>query len=362
MSTITTEAELDRQADEAVRGTRHRVGIYGWSPGSGGVHFHRMAEPLRVAAQYGVHAFTGVELQDQFLSEVDHVLAHTIHGERETNAWHQLAALDSHKLIIDIDDWMWQPDTKTFQGHYTPEVLDRLYSNIRRAHVVTTPSPLIAEHLTRYNRNVWLLPNTVPAWLLDWQMPAREHPTIGYQGSPSHLRDFTSSTEIAIGRFLVDHPDWRLRVYGQTDVQAVRITEGGTLGRVGTILDDASRIEQIPWQRSIGAYYRSLSIDIGIGPLRDTAFNRAKSSLRAVEYAALGIVACLPDLPPYRGWVYEGVTGRLVHSGQSLRRVLSELAELDPAQRTVMSKQARALAGRWTTEANIEKWVEAWQS
>jgi hypothetical protein len=147
-----------------------------------------------------------------------------------------------------------------------------------------------------------------------------------------------------VSKFLARHPDWRIHLYGAfTEVEGPR-----------------DRVSVTPWQ-PIGDYYRSMSFDVGIGPLASTAFNRAKSSLRAVEYAALGIVAVLPDMPPYRGWVHDGTTGRLVHSHQTLSGVLAEVAA-DDDHRTKMATAARELALHWTTEASIGKWVDAWAS
>jgi hypothetical protein len=325
--------------------TTHRVGVYGWSPGTGGVHHHRIAEPLRVLAEYGNVAFTGDQLGDDILNQVDTVLAHTLHTEDATEGWQRLARLDSHRLVLDVDDAMWRPDWQPFKNAYTPEVLRRLYANVAAAHVVTTPSELIAEHLARHNHNVHVIHNTVPAWLVDHDMPSREHLTVGYQGSTHHVRDWPASQRTQLGLFLRDHPDWRCSVYGQD------APPGHT----------QTRITYHPWQGMIGDYYRSVSMDVGIGPLARTYFNMCKSSLRAIEYAALGIVAVLPDLPPYRGWVVDGGTGRLVHTHQTLRGVLAEVAA-HPQNLKAMSDNARGLARGWTTEARIMNWVTAWDS
>lgn len=342
---------MTQTQDATTTDTRHRTGIFGWSPQDGGVHYFRIAEPLRVLAEHGSHTVTGTDLTDATLAEVDHVLVHMIHDERNSEALETLARLDTHKIIYDCDDAMWEPDWHVFKDHYGPAELARFYRNVSLAHVVTTPSPVIAEHLCQYNRNVWVLPNTIPAWLTEHTMPARHAPTIGYQGSPSHARDFTSPIERGLSRFLLDEPDWRLHLYG-----------GIQVGGAGILAD---RIDTFPWVGKTGwpidDYWRALSFDVGIGPLRDTYFNRCKSSLRAVEYAALGIVACLPDLPPYRGWVEDGVTGRLIPPGRTLRGVLTEIAR-DTAGRITMAANARARAAAWTTEANIDKWVTAWAS
>lgn len=327
--------------------TRHRVGVYGWVPGSGGVRYFRVLEPLRVLADRAdCYVGSGVELDDDILNQCDTVLAHGLHGERESQAWRTLERSDSHRLVLDIDDWMWEPDYRPFRDHYTPEVLARLFDNVRRAHVVTTPTEVLADFLLGYNPNVHVVPNTVPEWLLGLPMPERDRPTIGYQGSPSHLRDWTSSYTAGVARFLAAHPDWGIHFYG---------LDPGELALV------ASSAKYTPWAGTVEEYYRTVSFDVGIGPLRPSRFNRAKSGLRAIEYAARGIVAVLPDLEPYRGWVEDGVTGRLVATHNTIRGVLTDVARDDDG-RAKMAAAARERAAGWTTEANLERWVRAWTS
>ena len=60
-------------------------------------------------------------------------------------------------------------------------------------------------------------------------------------------------------------------------------------GRPGTnclVLNETG--EPLPVPREYRARIRQLSFDVGVGPLRNTYFNRHKSSIRAVEYAATG--------------------------------------------------------------------------
>ncbi len=326
--------------------TEHRVGVYGWRPpGVGGVNHFRIVEPLRVLADMGVTAHHGPELDDAILSTVDTVLAHTLHTPVCTQAWQELARIGSHRLVLDVDDAMWRPDYHVFKTNYTPEVLERLYANLRVSHVVTCPTAPLAEHLAKYNPNVHVVPNTVPAWLVGHEMAARDHPTVGYQGSPSHVRDWPQSQVKQLARFLGLHPNWHLKLWGSRP--------GG--------FDHWPQVSWVPWQDSIGDYYRSMSMDVMIGPLAPTYFNRCKSGLRAIEAAALGIVAVLPDAPAYRDWVEDGVTGRLVRPWQTLSGVLAEVAA-DAHWRVKAAQNAREWAAGWTTEVNIGRWIEAWNS
>lgn len=52
--------------------------------------------------------------------------------------------------------------------------------------------------------------------------------------------------------------------------------------------------------------------DIGLAPLADTPFNRCKSSLKTLDYAALGLAVLASDIPVYRGSLADGPGGMLV--------------------------------------------------
>lgn len=350
-------------------------GLYGWHHGKGGVHWYRMAEPLRVSQRNGLRVGVGDRLDDDVCANFDTILVHMLWDEHSSEAWEKLAAGRMHRLIFDIDDAMWAPDYKPFADHYDDAVLQRVYRNIQLSHVVTTPSPHLADEVRHRtgHPNIHVVPNTVPEWLLRWRMPDRPYPldmagwrrrcaierppiVVGYQGSSSHIGDFSPTLLAWLAAWLDDGPPaWTLHFWGEHD------TTGWPAHRVG----------HTPWQDSVRAYYRSLSMDAGIGPLQATAFNRCKSSLRAVEYAALGIVPVLSALTPYIdqrtpggiGVVDHGETGVLVPAGnvRAWYDALWLVCE-DIDYRHALSRNAREAARRWTTEANLFRWVDAWNS
>jgi hypothetical protein len=322
------------------------VGVYAFSPGNGGVHHYRIAEPFRVLSDQGVRTATGKILTNEIVAHFDTILVHMLHYEHTLDAWEQLAAGGKTRLVLDVDDAMWAPDWEPFKKNYPPEAIKRLYRVAELAHVITTPSFVIAEHMEQFNRNVWVVPNTVPGYLLFQTPRDNRHPVVGWQGSASHQPDLTDSFMRQMSRFLVSTEPWKWKVWGY-DKKALppHLHEW---------------METVPWETNIKRYYRSLSMDIGIGPLKGSAFTDAKSSLRAVEYAALGIPAVLSDSPAYRGWVEDGRTGYLV-GPDDWYDALRSLA-LNPELRREMSFNARSKATGWTTETNYMRWVEAWNS
>jgi Glycosyl transferases group 1 len=325
--------------------TRPLPGVYGWTHGAGGVHWHRLAEPLRGAGMHYVATGLGIALDDDTLSQYDTVLCHMLHDPVNSQAWERLARIGHHRLVIDVDDAMWEPDWTPFDKHYGPDAIARLFRNVSLAHVVTTTTPALALRLAQYNRNVHVLPNTVPAWLLD--RPRPETRIIGYQGSPHHVTDWTPDISHALIQFMGAHPTWRAHFWGPKELC-------GWPERVGFT----------PWQARVSAYYGSMNAEIGLGPLADTPFNRAKSSLRFIEYAAMGIVPVLSDVGEYRAWVDDGRTGVLIPAGAPGTAWAGALADLasDPLARARISTEARDLAARWTTEARSAAWVHAWNS
>ncbi len=92
----------------------------------------------------------------------------------------------------------------------------------------------------------------------------------------------------------------------------------------------------------IGDYYRFVGgLDVGLAPLADTGFNRSRSDVKFVEYAAHGAVAVLQDLVPYQGAAEDRVNARFFAAPDDLVTTLADLAR-DPAQRARLRSAAYA--------------------
>jgi hypothetical protein len=329
------------------------VNIYGFSPVHGGGQWYRIREPLRGLAGLGHTTEFGDRLDEAIVRRHDTILVHLLHEETGALAWEYLYEAGQHRLVYDIDDNIWAWDEGTEHAEYwTRERQERAEVCMRRAHLVTTPSPVIAE-LVRYklklNDNVAVLPNYVPAYILNVERKLPDSFTVGYQGAPQRLHQSDlDEIQIELYEFLRLCPDARLHFYGQP-----KPLEGA-----GMFSD---RVDYTPWSPDIPAYYRALAqgVTVGIGPLRRSPFTAAKSGLRAAEFAGLGIPGIYSDAPPYRDWVNHRESGYLVRQIRDWRKYLIKLYR-SPDLVHRLGLVARATASGWTTEENAWKWEQAY--
>lgn len=101
--------------------------------------------------------------------------------------------------------------------------------------------------------------------------------------------------------------------------------------------------------------------DVGLVPLSDTPFNAAKSAIKTLDYAALGLAVLASDVPAYRGSLADGTGGMLVANAVDdwydalqflmrnprLRQTLSDGARTALAAEHTLSAQAPARRAEW---------------
>jgi len=101
--------------------------------------------------------------------------------------------------------------------------------------------------------------------------------------------------------------------------------------------------------------------DIGLAPLADTAFNRCKSAIKTLDYAALGLAVVASDVAAYRGSLADGPGGMLLPNrpeawfaglsrlvrDMELRRGLARGASAAFAAGGTLARQAEARRAAW---------------
>lgn len=101
-------------------------------------------------------------------------------------------------------------------------------------------------------------------------------------------------------------------------------------------------------------YHEMFSFDIGLVPLNDIPFNRAKSNLKGLEYACSGIPFVAQGLQEYEALAASGV-GRVAYTADDWRRHVTDLLDWSTRKREARENQ-RIVAEQWSIMARESEW------
>ncbi len=304
-----------------------------------GCGIYRICLPFDELREHGWQAGYGVTLATYDTAIVvcqrfDRPETGPIVASLKDNGFKVVYEIDDDPFSVDPVNWLAYP---AFERE---EVLQVIRDCATMADLVTVSTAPLAEVFAKFNPNVVVLPNCIPASLL--RMKRRKHKwlTIGWSGGASHSRDLAMIAQA--WRDVTDETGVRCHLQG---VDYRNIFRGG--------------FEYTDWTPDVRSYYRLLDFDIGLAPIADTPFGRCKSHIKALEYAALGIPVVASDCEAYRDFVIDGVTGFLVDTPDQWRTAMLTLVR-DERLRNEMSIQAKEQAARWTIEDNWQRWDSAY--
>lgn len=208
--------------------------------------------------------------------------------------------------------------------------------------VVTTSTPALAARYGTRAKHVHVIPNCVPAWYLEVERPTNPELVLGWAGT------------------VATHPD-DLDVMGPT-LQRLKRELPFTWSVIGESegVARAVGVEPVlqPWM-SLLDYPKGLgSLDVGVVPLALHEFNRAKSWLKGMEMAAVGVPFVAAPTDQYLSLAELGA-GLIAHKPRDWERLLRRLLT-DESFRTEQSARGREVASGWTVESNAWRWEEAW--
>lgn len=290
----------------------------------------RLIQPLhRLAADLDVTIATPQEALDM---RADLVITHR-HAIPDLAG---VAALTAHcraagmRLVYDLDDDLARlppdhADAAAFRGKAA--VVRRLLAEADAVWVSTPP-------LLSLRAGARLVPNGVDErlWLPDGPaIPARHGGPVRilFMGTATHAEDF-ALVRPTLARL---HAELGARI--RFDI--IGVTPQDDLPSwANRMLPEGAAGQSYPgfvnWISGMPGW------DIGIAPLTDTPFNRAKSALKAFDYAALGLAVLASDVP-----VYHGIPGirRVPNTEAAWFDALQHLIR-HPTQRAKLATEARA--------------------
>jgi glycosyltransferase involved in cell wall biosynthesis len=243
--------------------------------------------------------------------------------------------------VYEIDDLMDEiPEWSPQYAHYPRgcRAIRSIHEWMRACdHLIVSTEPLGRAYHAKTGT-----PWTVSANALDFSKWIRKDRSsdrlrIGWTGSTTHQKDLAEA-QYAVFRVLEEHPDVDLVMMGY---------DGGWKHRLAASPSSsdqalASRIDYYPWWADAASYPRAvadLRIDVAIAPLAKNAFNRCRSNVKLLEFAALGVPVVASAIEPYAE-IEDGVTGMLARDGNDFHRKLDRLVT-DEALRKKIGEAAR---------------------
>lgn len=206
--------------------------------------------------------------------------------------------------VYDIDDNLFEVPADLVDGQYyrAPERTGLLTRYLKSASLVRVYSTVLLERISPLNRHTLQIPA-----VLDWRLirTRRDAPgdkvKIVYATSRRDDHLFPIFTQ-ALQRVMRDY-DGRV--------------EAHFLGFQPVEFQGKPHIHFRKYSPNYDQYMRSFSssgYDIGLAPMVDDDFHRAKTNNKFREYGASGIAGIYSDVPLYSAWVENGKTGLLVEN------------------------------------------------
>lgn len=321
-----------------------------------GSAFYRLREPARVTDTLVVERLHEVGSADTVILNrpIEPGLSEQV----------RLWRAEGRTVIVDMDDdFDAVVPEHHIHGRYTTEAL---HAACEAANVVTCSTPALV-HRYGHGHGV-LLRNRVPESYLSVTRRSRtigmgisEAPDggtwVGWYGSlGTHPRD-PAMAGLAVGDVLNPHPETEFVYIGpEKDVPELERTFGLERPIRGLGYYSLNALPQILSE-----------FDVGIVPLELNPFNDAKSALKGLEFAAVGVPVVASPTPEYRRMARgNGAHGMrpacwLATSRAEWRNQLGKLVRF-PAWRAELAAHGRAWAATQTVEAHADDWRTVWYS
>jgi glycosyltransferase involved in cell wall biosynthesis len=200
------------------------------------------------------------------------------------------------RLIYDLDDDL----LSRHPAREAEEVIDgnrpKVRFLLREADIVTVSTPQLANRLQLLNPRIAVWENALDEALIP--EPVRETANrrvdVGYFGTHSHLQDLLAiveSLEAAVAERAV-----------RPSIEFCGLTNDP---RIGQLFSRSMAVSLRSPQGNYGAFHQMLAQEarwaVGLAPLLPGSFNRSKSDIKFLDYAAAGIPTVVSDVLPYAG-------------------------------------------------------------
>jgi hypothetical protein len=314
------------------------VSVVVYSPVPDASAFYRLTEPARV---------TGTRVTER-LPEVGDASTVVVNRPLDPGIAEQVRLWreEGRRVVVDMDDCF---DTVSvnhaIHGRYTTE---HLHSACKAASLVTCSTPALAERYGYGHAEV--LRNRIPAARLDVRRAGRREPVpwVGWYGSLASHPDDPRATGGGVGAAMAG-----------TDAEFVFIGPKDEGPQMAELIG-------VPEVKATGYYSMEglpavvAEFDIGLVPLDLSPFNAAKSALKGLEMAAVGVPVIASPTDEYRRLATAGAC--LTAASAADWRDLVGLMLHSKNTRHVQAERGYEWARTQTYEEHADGWRTAWYS
>lgn len=269
-------------------------------------------------------------------------------------SWGALKEFFKIPIVMDTDDNVQhvRPSNPGYQGYHPgSEAITWNKHGISKVFdAITVSTQNLVEFYKKYNPKIFHLANNLDVkWWDSFEKKQHEDGLIriGFIASAAHPEG-VRMVKSSLVSILKKHPNVRLLItnlykpiFDDTDVK--------------------EQVEAIPWIKleDWAKEYKALGLDIGIAPLTDNMFNRAKSNLRWLEYSVQKVPAVVSPVEAY-SCVRDGVDALVAKEKGDWETQLERLIT-DPDLRKKIGEAAyERVSTEFNIDLNIEKWLNVY--
>ncbi len=241
-------------------------------------------------------------------------------------------------VVFSLDDWLLElPRYNPFSKTNYPDMARRVRYALDHCDRLIVPTRRLAEYYARFVSDIRVVPNRIPRALIRApRQPRQGKLRVGWAGAPQHAGDL----------------DWLAPVVQQTGEHCRWVFFGQKPAGLA-----AGACEFHP-AVGLKAYFEKLAgldLDLAVAPLSDNPFNRAKSPLKLLEYASLGLPVVCSDCEAYR----DAPALKLGNDAALWVRELVRLAEQPDTRADLAAGLRQWLEDNHVLEDHLDEWGRA---
>lgn len=325
------------------------MNIIAWGNSTGSTDW-RLRHPFKYLRKKGIDAWVSDEgVTDKALDWADIIVINSVTYKPSLHKIFAAQQDQGKKIVVDVDDWYdLNPDSPFVIEHKLQDAKETILGMIQVADLVTCTTKFLEQKLLKYNKNVKILKNYMDLefWDGEKEVNTSDKFRIGWAGSLTHYDDL----QIVINPLKRIMDEYPAEVVFVGDMRLQDHFKGYP---VTTML--GVPFEAWPMRLS------GLRLDIGLAPLKETDFNKAKSNIKWQEYS----VAKVPGIfspTVYFHQDFEPKYGMIAEDEDHWYRCMKHLLDFPQRREEIRENAYSYVTKFYSLEKHIKEWVDAYSS